>query len=209
MIFMRLILLNMICLFLVSCGCYKVPTTAFIEESSSPQNVIALNHWLYDYIPRHRCQIKWFDLGHWTTWMLFGNDDEGVFGEGAHTPYRPNMMPSFTKATLWTCRNPFHNFCHYVIGSANRQNSEFDILSLSKSHVRCFCYRPIGYQNFPSQESCFYLALHGGKPFISFRIKHSSYRKTEFYFGWRYNGGFGCRFHPFKEIREKSACFTN
>lgn len=43
----------------------------------------ALSHWLYRFIPRHRSQIYWYDFGHWISWALFGNDDHGIFSEGA------------------------------------------------------------------------------------------------------------------------------
>ena len=64
----------------------------------------AFDHPLYNIIPRHRSQIRWYDAGHWTTWMLFGNDDDGIFGEARKKPYKPDQPPGFQKALVWFCR---------------------------------------------------------------------------------------------------------
>src|SRR5262245_53774154 len=96
-----------------SCASYKIPTQLFLEKKSNKQvhgnKIHALNHPLYNIVPRHRCQIRWYDLGHWTMWMLFGNDDDGIFGEEAD--YSLEEQISTWKALRWVCRNPFHNFC--------------------------------------------------------------------------------------------------
>ena len=123
-----------------SCASYKIPTSDFHAVypcgpsdsrtlASLPNQAEALDHPLYQTIPRHRCQIRWFDLGHWSTWTLFGNDDDGIFGEEPTANYRLEERPDYKKAFLWWCRNPLHNFCFYVIGSAERTNSEITFFS--------------------------------------------------------------------------------
>lgn len=188
-----------ICILLLStlsgCCSYRVPTAVFKEESveTSIQHQ-ALDHWLYEVIPRHRCQIQWYDVGHWCSWMLFGNDDDGIFGEEITAHYHPEWPISFKKACGWTFRNPFHNFCWYVIGSAYRENSEFTFLKMSKYHFSCLQYHSKATVNFPSKNSCLFLALHGGKPFLSCRWAYSKTGKLEFYLGWRCRGNFGLAF---------------
>jgi len=167
--------------FFSSCISYKHP----------PENVIYEDHWLYQVIPRHRAQIQWYDLPHWTTWMLFGNDDDGIFGEKAR--YKPEIPPSFKKTLYWNCRNPLHNFCNYVIGSAHRTNSELTLLKIYPTKLEAFKYKPIGDTVFASKDTSFFLALHGGKPFVSLRIAYGQGCTSDFYFGWRCRGDFGIK----------------
>lgn len=163
--------------------------------------VEAASQKLYDFIPRHRSQIEWYDLGHWTTWMLFGNDDDGIFGEGREAQYLVTKKANVGKALRWQLRNPLHNFCFYVIGSAYRENSEITLLEISPERFCCLkeTWPP---KNFPSQRSCFFFALHGGKPFIAFQLVYSKTYRAEFYLGWRDRGNFGLKFLPFKKIAE-------
>lgn len=150
---------------------------------------------LYQLIPRHRCQLYAFDAGHWVAWGLAGNDDHGIFGEAHDPPFcscEPNDCSKFLK---WQIRNPLHNFTFYVIGSANRCNSRMTLLSLAPEHSETCCYHACAcYEDaFPSQNSCFFLGLHGCKPFIALRLRYSSCKKSDFYFGWRTNGAFGIK----------------
>ena len=156
-------------------------------------------HCLYRIIPPHRRCIRWYDIGHITTWMLFGNDDNGIFGEKQYDMYCPEQKPSISKAARWWIRNPFHNFCFYVIGSAERVNSEIDLLKVSQDNFSCMTYRPIGKTVFAGEGSSFYLALHGGKPFISLRFLYFNSWRTEIYLGWREKGNFGIKFLPLKK----------
>lgn len=162
-------------------------------------------HWLYQFIPRHRSQIRWYDLGHWTTWMLFGNDDDGIFGEFSKSGYRLNQDVCFSKALDWACRNPLHNFCFYVIGSAHRQNSEFTFVKLSRRHMDFFHYLPQGHTNFADTGTSFFVGLHGGKPFISLRLRYSPCWKSDFYIGWRERGNFGIKCLPLHHASGETA----
>lgn len=184
---------------LSSCISYKIPTQMIPPKKKycnqeNPERDIALAHPLYNIVPRHRCQIKWYDLPHWITWAIFGNDNDGIFGEEPSADYRPEMPISNYKAFRWFCRNPFHNFTFYVIGTAHQKNGELDLLRVSGRNISFGHYRCPGKTNFPSKVcSCFYIALHGGKPFISLRLIHSKTRKTDIYFGWRSRGNFGIK----------------
>lgn len=192
------------CLFLFSgCATYKAPTDSYVvaESEVDPERCVqekkAARHWLYCMIPRHRTQIRWYDVGHWCTWMLFGNDDDGIFGESQKRPYRPNQQQSSGKALVWWLRNPLHNFTFYTIGSAERENGEFTILNLSRDNISALNYRKKAQKNFGSKNSSFFLALHGGKPYVSLRIVTPWKRRLQFYFGWRERGNFGVKFQPF------------
>jgi len=170
---------------LTGCAAYRVPTCHF--EGSE-------HHPLYCVIPRHRSQIKWYDAGHWITWGLFGNDDDGIFGEC--TSYRCEQPNDGKKALAWGVRNPLHNFTFYVIGTANQRNSGVTLLQVTPCHVASGCYTPQATTVFPSQSSCFYLALHGWKPFLSWRLVYHPCYQFDFYLGWRCRGNFGLKFQP-------------
>jgi hypothetical protein len=192
-----------ICLLLTSCASYKIPTAALMDTkrqhlgnistsgSFSPSQV----HPLYRVIPKHRSQIQWYDLAHWATWMFFGNDDDGIFGEEKKTPYRLQESPSLSKAIKWACRNPLHNFCFYVIGNAHCINSEFAILKLNRRKI-CFCtYRSTPEPHF--EKPFFFLGFHGWKPFIAVHVYYNQKYRGQFYLGWRERGNFGIKFLPF------------
>lgn len=169
-----------ILLFFYGCAPYRIPTQNLDLEEPG------LDHPLYKIIPRHRCQIRPLDLGHWITWTLFGNDDDGLFGEGPHAHYRPQQSPSLGKAFCWTLRNPFHNFCFYVIGSAHRENGKINIIKLQSK----------------LNGSRFLFAFHGGKPFLSLTVNYNPQRKGEFYIGWRERGNFGLKFLPYRQQKQ-------
>lgn len=184
-------------LLLTGCSSYKIPSSAW-----------GSSHTLYDVIPRHRSQIRSLDIGHWITWALFGNDDDGLFGEGAN--YYPEEPETLSKAVRWGVRNPLHNFCFYVIGSAHRKNSEVTLLSASPSHFEMASYKEEAETVFPSRTSCFYLGLHGLKPFISLRLAWSESRRSDFYVGWREKGNFGLKFQPFHKLPARNtSCISS
>jgi len=182
--------------FFSSCAKYRIPTEHFAHCRQEKQ---VLQHPLYKIVPRHRCQLVWYDLGHWATWALLGNDDDGIFGEGANDHFN-SIKPSASSACAWWLRNPLHNFTFYLIGSAHRKNSEIDLLRLTPYHCSFGCRRYPGKTLFAcKRHSGLYIALHGGKPFISLRLFHCKHRKSDFYFGWRERGNFGIKIHPFSK----------
>lgn len=180
---------------LASCATYKKPTESFATDN--PREIIASKHWLYAVIPRHRSQIRLYDLGHWSTWALFGNDDDGLFGEGQNARFRLDDPVAGRLALRWGIRNPLHNFTFYVIGQAYYKNSEFALASLSKDNCRAFQYNENAKTVFAKEGSSFFLGLHGWKPFIALRFKYSQKRRGDFYLGWRERGNFGLKLTPF------------
>jgi hypothetical protein len=151
-------------------------------------------------IPRHRRQIKWFDIGHRLTWMLFGNDDDGIFGEGPNGLYKLDEPPSCVKACQWIGRNPLHNFCFYVIGTAYTTNSEFALIKLGKKEGRFCSYKKQAEGN-KGKGSFFFLGFHGWKPYIFLRLLYSQKYKGQCYLGWRERGNFGIMFLPLTTVK--------
>lgn len=154
-------------------------------------------HLLYKIVPANKKLLCWKCFPLFLPWMLFGNDDDGLFGEGPHAYYSLKDEPSLRKAGNWWLRNPLHNFCFYVIGSADRINSEVDLLRITSDRISIGRYDPIAKTIFASEGSCFYLCLHGGKPFISLRICFNKQQSFDFYIGWRERGNFGIKLNPF------------
>lgn len=197
-------------LLLSSCASYRVPTEAFQEECpincEDPVEINkneALSHPLYQIIPRHRCQIQWYDLGHWTSWMLFGNDDDGIFGEEPTAMYQIEKRNTYKKALSWGTRNPLHNFCFYVIGSAQYCNSELTLIKATPHQLRLLEWSPKATTVFAGKGAGFYAAFHGGKPFVSLRLGWGRAGKSEFYLGWRCRGNFGIKCIPFTKWGKK------
>lgn len=209
-IILRLSFLVLILFACNGCASYKIPTQAFLDKEENQisdtrqfcNQKAALEHPLYRVVPRHRCQIRWFDLGHWATWMLFGNDDDGIFGEESSAHYHLEEKISAWKALRWACRNPLHNFCFYVIGTAYTTNSEFTFLKIDQEQF-CFCtYRRSGGHNFGKGTS-FFLGFHGWKPFFSLQLLYTPKWRGQFYLGWRERGNFGIKMLPCAKRKKK------
>lgn len=208
-LFLRCVLFCLAAALNTSCCPYKIPTDYFKQfpprndrgcsEEAIENKRIALDHPIYSIVPRHRCQIRWYDLGHWCAWILLGNEEDGVFGE--EVGYQLGRPVSMGKYCSFGCRNPLHNFTSYVIGSKDRAHSAFIILQLAHGKVKFLCYEPIAKTVFPCHSTCFYVALHGWKPFVSFRCQYSRSYRSDFYAGWRCNGGFGLKVRPISKMK--------
>jgi len=188
------------CFLLYGCASYKVATS--MDPNSIEVKDKAHSHWLYSVVPRHRDQIKWYDVGHWSTWVLFGNDDEGIFGEDTGRPYRPDQPDCLNKFLSWWMRNPLHNFTFYMIGSAHRVNSEWALLRMSDDRIHAFEYDPVAKHNFGGRGSSFFLGFHGWKPFISLRLCYFGRYMSQFYLGWRKEGNFGIKLQLLTKRKE-------
>lgn len=162
-------------LLLLSSCTYKKRAEECLKEPLSEREKIALQHPLYTIIPRHSQQIRLIDLPHRITWMLFGNDDDGIFGEGRRALYKTDKPISTFLALQWAARNPLHNFTHYVIGQAYMKNEKIAFVE-NERH---------------------FFGLHGYKPFL-----HCKIFRTEFYVGWRERGNFGLKFIPYKRYNK-------
>jgi hypothetical protein len=179
------------CMALTGCAPYKI--------QNSDLDFTKNNHSMYHIIPRHRCQMAWYDAGHWAAWAFFGNDDDGIFGEDSAVPFCSEKPNGCAKALRWWLRNPLHNFCFYVIGSAHRMNGEFTIIQWGPGNRYClFWYEPQGETVFAGSGTSFYLGFHGWKPFVSLRIAYSRKLRSDFYIGWRPRGNFGIKLNFLK-----------
>ncbi len=144
----------------------------------------------YKEAPRYRSEIESCDYKSQCAWAIFGNEDDGIYGEEAN--FLPNEPNDEAKARKWWIRNPLHNFCFYVIGSADKVNDEITLFKASKNGIDSFSYKPIGDTVFADTATSIFIALHGKKPFFSLRIG-SQYRSFDFYLGWRERGNFGIK----------------
>lgn len=209
--FARKTFFYLLLLVLSGCASYKIPTENFYvpprnqltPEESMVYDIYqeqAAHHWLYRAIPRHRSQIRWYDLPRWVTWALFGNDDDGLFSEW-HVPlFQPEQPVGFGKALAWVLRNPFHNFCFYVIGNVGYPNDELTLLKINRRKFCFFHYEPVAKTVFGGRYTSFYLGLHGFKPLISLRLAYGLRWKSDFYIGWREKGNFGIKFLPLTKV---------
>ena len=206
-------------LLLYCSSCYKISTSDFIREDQKRKirvfnttekqisehfdanlELESADYWLYKVIPRHRSQVYWFDLPHWISWSLFGNDDDGIFGESITAQFNNKDKVGIKRAVKWGIRNPLHNFTFYTIGQAQfPPQSELTLFSAAPDNFEVFKYTSEARTVFASKFSSFYLGLHGWKPFISTRVRYFSKRQLEFYVGWRERGNFGIKFIPWKK----------
>lgn len=110
----------------------------------------------------------------WLLWALFGNDDDGYYGDLA---WNPTRKESLIVAVLWWLRNPFHNLTFYVVGLANKTGwtryGRYPKDVFAPSGGWNWCYIRYGW-----------LWL----PFISYQGSIG-----KFYIGWRERGNFGIK----------------
>jgi hypothetical protein len=205
----KLIFLSCASLALSSCASYKKPTVDYyISDMGRPNQEVridAANHPLYKVVPRHFEQIKPYDLGHITTWVLFGNEDDGIFGEEYESPYYPKA--SYANAFKWTVfRNPLANFKTYVIGTGylSRHNN-FSLFSIDKTRGSRFMKKEQNPTVFGTGPNTFQFQLNDFKPFVSFKLKLTDKSKFDFCLGWKERGNFGFKFRPF--VRRDGADF--
>ncbi len=209
--------LILLCLLLPGCASYTRPTSYYLDcppnrfklggyqpevlqgSDRYARRQQALAHWIYYVIPRHHTQIRSYSVGHWLTWALFGNDDDGLFGEEESADYRPDEPISGWKATKWGARNPFHNLFFYVLGRAYAEPSQLGIISISSAGLKLFEYKKKGSVFAGSGGSGFFLGLHSGLPFISLRVNH--FRQSNIYLGWRERGNLGFKAQLAKKIK--------
>jgi len=177
-----------------ACAPYKKEASECLLRPLSERETVALEHPLYTFIPRHSGQIYFFDIGHWTTWALLGDDDSGLFGESLRMGYHTDEPISARLALSWHVRNPWHNLFFYVIGQAYMDNNEITLLGVSKEHSELCTYREKGKAY--SKNSHFFLGFHGYKPFFSLRLNYAGKYQSDFYLGWRERGNFGFKFIP-------------
>jgi len=198
-------------LFATSCVSYKVPSSSFAQTRSGEHAALygaveqrALEHPLYRAIPRHRSQVRWYDMPHWIHWGLLGNDDDGIFGEGQRVPYSTNIHAgTFVR---WSARNSLHNFCFYVVGSAHWQRHYHAVLfSIADCRVRAFSS---GEKKVFDSDNSFKIAFNDFKPFVACQFSHFKNRAFQFYVGWRDRGNLGFKLRPWAK-RNRSEKIVN
>jgi len=174
------------CLILTSgCASYKKPASDFViakGENIRELQKRASESKLYNFVPRHREQLKVYDA-RWLTWCALGNDDGGIFGEFEGKSYAGDS--DLYDAFKWYIRNPAHNFTFYVIGSAWKdKHSNFTLIDLDSAGENQVLKKDdakvLGKGKFT-----FYLGFNDYKPFLSSRLGF-----FEFYTGWRERGNF-------------------
>lgn len=173
-----------------SCMPYKKPTLSYLDVSSPEHKKEALHSPIYKWIPRKAEQIYFFDLPHWFAWALFGNEDDGIFGE--ETMLYPDEKADFKQFSYWSfIRNPLHNFTFYIIGTAYLDNDQLTLLQLSTAGFDSLSYRKKDKRVFTEENTGLFLALNGFKPFFSLHLTEPVDFKT--YAGWRERGNFGLK----------------
>ncbi len=154
----------------------------------------AQTHWLYYIIPRHLHTIRWYHFGPWIMWAVFGNEDDGIFGEGPHALWQTEERVSIYKAIRWAIRNPLHNFTFYIMGSAWQKNDELVLLEMDDDSMSCFLYREQASTVFYGRNDSLFIALHGWKPFVSVKFSLPYFNcHCQALCGWRERGNFGLK----------------
>jgi hypothetical protein len=187
---------------LLAAGCasagYRKATPACIDDYSAPAStevahetrVRALEHPAYSFIPFQRNQMHWCDPRH-VTWYFFGNDADGIFGEGmaAEHPYSTNIncLTWFRWSVL---RNFGHNAMFYPpLGSACFDSHwNWSLFKADAGGVAVCARDRTGV--FGEGTSSFKINFNDLKPFIAVKLG-----RFESYLGWRERGNFGlaCR----------------
>lgn len=141
-----------------------------------PPNAAGAGYELSVYMrPRRARRPWWVKACPW--WALFGNDDDGYFGDA---DWRAGRDKTAWLAMVWWLRNPCHNFTWYVIGVADRER-------LHRGRWSPDIHRPDGgWLMAVTDVRMLGLALK--LPFVSFL---SPYIKA--YVGWRPSGAFGIK----------------
>jgi len=151
----------------------------------------ALEHPAYHFIPFQRNQMYWYDPRH-VTWYFFGNDADGIFGEGATSehPYSTNI-----NCRTWlkwdVMRNLGHNLNFYPpLGSACFEKHWN--WSLFKANAKGVALFAPDRTPAPSGTYSVKVNLNDLKPFLCLGLG-----RFDSYIGWRERGNFGAsfRFH--------------
>lgn len=186
------------------CASYKVSTPDYAQQnpnkyaSTDTNSLLRTNakqHFLYHVVPLSSEQIKPYDIGHWITWNLFGNENNGIFGEDCNKPYSTNIN---AKTFLsWTTRNPSSNFTKYTLGKRTEKRNTFIILKANEEFH--FLHKDKDPCIFGKTKASFNLVLNHYKPFISLKFPVFPKRRFDFYFGWRPDNTFGIKLRPFTD----------
>ena len=140
--------------------------------------------------------MYWCDPRH-VTWFVFGNDADGIFGEGMspERPYSTNIN-CLTWFKWDVTRNFGHNMLFYPpLGSACfDRHWNWSLFQADNKGVAAFTRDRTGV--FGEGASSFKLNLNDLKPCVALKLG-----RFESYLGWRERGNLGasCRFHRKKK----------
>ncbi len=72
-----------------------------------------MQHWLYKIIPPSRSACNFLTI---VPWAIFGNDEDGIFGERSIVPtYGKDAPQTVRQFFRWWTRNPLHNLFWHVL----------------------------------------------------------------------------------------------
>lgn len=187
------------------CASYKINTPDYIHpkdyliqrEDIAQRREFAKEHYLYKIIPLSKDQLKWYDVPRRITYSLFGNEDDGIFGEYCKKPYSGDI--STGTFLRWYIRNPAHNFCFYTIGfqEPNKKPTKNSFAILRADEKFLLLRKDQDPCVMGKTSASFNLSLNHYLPFLSFRFPVYPGKKFDFYFGWRPSGAFGMKLRPF------------
>lgn len=194
---------------LTGCASYKIPTYEYakikdgVKEQKREEFLDlqerATSHPLYDFVPRHRDQLKWADP-RWATWLLLGNDDNGIFGEYSVKPYSEKI--TYSTAGKWAVRNPLHNFTFYGIGSTGwKEHKHFSLIKWDDEGFDSFTTDE--QKAFGKGRASLQLTVNDYKPYISFAFPIWKNRDFRFDAGWRPNGSASFKITPAAKAKKK------
>lgn len=143
-------------------------------------------YWLYKIIPRNILTSRIWQLPFWTIW---GNDDDGIYGEQTTAGDWTKLPIGFRRFVAWQLRNPLHNFTFYIIGFAWRAKLQKPVRKILylKGH-------PSPDMVFPFLGQGFSVQTYDNFPLISFRTS-----LLEGYIGWRERGNLGMKLRGAKQ----------
>lgn len=130
-------------------------------------------NWVTEHFPPRRQPSVWRKLNPF--WAIFGNDDDGIFGDDR---WRAGRAKTLGLAVKWWFRNPFHNLFFYVIGIAHKPRTFWSVEGRMWGEVDGWTFHWLR-----ADGGWFYL------PFASFQNHRFSA-----YAGWRPYGAFGFKF---------------
>ena len=125
--------------------------------------------------PRRDRLPWWRKLNPW--WALFGNDDDGYFGDES---WRAGRVQTFALAWAWWVRNPCHNLTWYLIGVADRER-------MHRGRWAPDIHKPGGGWLL-SVTDVVILRVRLKLPFVSYISPY-----VKLYAGWRPSGAFGLK----------------
>jgi len=181
---------------------YRRPTAACLDDYAQPASTDiaqqtrerALRHPAYRFIPFQRTQMHCYDP-RYLTWYFFGNDSDGIFGEGMASEHPYSTHINCLTWFRWDImRNFGHNMLYYPpLGSACLDTHwNWSLFRADAAGVKALRRDPIGV--FGVGRRAFKINLNDLKPFLSLKLGN-----FETYAGGRERGNLGASFRWHRE----------